>query len=518
MLKASIRYDDLKAPVELLDGGFLFGDSRIEPFGHRLLRSEALIGPGRRAVIVRERLADDQRPAAEARRLDDAGVEAALAALEAYPLDWLSVVWDPAGRAVRFACSHWGLAPIYLRGDSDQVTASWSPSELLVPGELPVDAVAASRFLAGSACYGAETMVAGLRRLTAASTIAAEPGRLAVRYPPSSPGVTPADVAAGEDPVTLLLDATAALMELRPLRPDRTAVEISGGMDSAITSLVAARAFGPGLLSYGAVFEGDMGRDQVARRNLIVGTGGMADLAVPAARLAPYGVTSPRRTPLTVWPHDENYPEIFEPMIAFCAGAGIDALITGSGGDELYPLYPHERGGAAPSDRGSLLTERARALLPGTGDGYPFAGVLESAWVAAAARSERLLRHGIWPVYPFHSRLLTQFTFRLPAQLRHDRRLHRMSLTRLTGDACFETDYVKETFGPTLNIGLARNREFIQALVADARSTALGLVDGPAAEALAARAPDSLNADERDTLFFLINFETFVRGQPARLA
>lgn len=518
MLKASIRYDDLKAPVELLDGGFLFGGSRIAPYGHRLLRSEALVGPGLRAIVVRERLAGDDQPATQLRKVDDDTVETMVSALERYPLDWLTVVWAPGGESVRFACSYWGLAPIYLRADADRVEATWSPSELLLSGMLSLDGVAASRFLAGSACYGAETPVAGLRRLTAASTIVAEAGKLSVRYPPSSPGVTPADLAAGEDPVALLLDATAALMELRPLRPDRTAVEISGGMDSAITSLVAARAFGPGLLSYGAVFEGAMGQDQIARRELIVETGGMADLAVPAARFAPYGETSPRRAPLTVWPHDENYPEIFEPMIAFCAGAGVDALITGSGGDELYPLYPHERGAGTPSDRSSLLTQKARDLLPGTGDGYPFAGVLESAWVAAAARSERLLRHGIWPVYPFHSRLLTQFTFRLPAELRHDRRLHRMSLTRLTGDACFETDYVKETFGPTLNIGLERNRDFIQAVIGDARSAALGLVDAGAAQALAARRPETLSADERDTLFFLINFETFVRGQAARLA
>ncbi|MCE3290377.1 MAG: asparagine synthase, partial [Caulobacter sp.] len=170
------------------------------------------------------------------------------------------------------------------------------------------------------------------------------------------------------------------------------------------------------------------------------------------------------------------------------------------------------------ADRDSLLTEQGRSLAAWNRDGYPFAGVLDSAWTAAAARSERLLRYGIWPVYPFHSRLLTQFTFRLPAELRHDRRLHRMSLTRLTGDACFETDYVKETFGPTLNVGLERNRDFVGEVVAEARSVALGLVDGPAARALAARPPETLTTDERDTLFFLLNFETFVRGQATRLA
>jgi asparagine synthase (glutamine-hydrolysing) len=518
MLKASIRFEDLNAPVEMFDGGFLLGDSRIVPFGHRLLRAEALVGPGLRSVIVRERTALDDRAATDLSHMDDDGVEAALAALETFPLDWLTVTWAAGGRSVRFACSYWGLAPIYLRGDLEGVEASWSPGDLLRGEGLVLDGVATARFLAGSGGYGADIVVAGLRRLTAASTVVAEPGRLTVRYPPASPGVVPADLAAGEDPVTLLLDATAALMEFRPLRPDRTAVEVSGGMDSAITSLVAARAFGPGLLSYGAVFEGAMGEAQVGRRALIVETGRMADLAAPAIRLAPYGETSPRRRPLTVWPHDENYPEIFEPMIAFCAASGVDALITGSGGDELYPLYPHERGARGGADRDSLLTEQGRSLAAWNRDGYPFAGVLDSAWTAAAARSERLLRYGIWPVYPFHSRLLTQFTFRLPAELRHDRRLHRMSLTRLTGDACFETDYVKETFGPTLNVGLERNRDFVGEVVAEARSVALGLVDGPAARALAARPPETLTTDERDTLFFLLNFETFVRGQATRLA
>ena len=519
MLKALIRYDDLKAPVECLGGGFHFGGSHIAPFRHRLLRAQALVGARRRAVIVRERMADDDGPEAQLRPTDDEGVAQALAELETGPLDWLSIAWETTGGSASFACSHWGQAPIYLRGDPDGVEASWSPSELLPAGPLALDGVAVSRFLAGSLCYGAETPVAGLRRLTAASTIVAEPGRLSVRYPMSSPDVVLADLAAGEDPVQLLLDGVAALMELRPLRADRTAVEVSGGMDSAITSLVAAWRLGPGLLSYGAVFDGDMGNAQVERRRLIVQAGRMADRPVPAARFAPYGETSPRRSPRVVWPHGENYPEIFEPMVAFCAAAGIDTLITGSGGDELYPLYPHEReAGATAGDRSGLLTETARRLLVGTGDGFPFAGVLESAWTAAASRSERLLRHGIWPVYPFHSRLLTRFTFRLPVELRRDRRLHRMSLTRLTGSDCFETDYVKETFGPTLALGLEHNRGFIETLIDNARSVELGLVDGGAARALAARPAGNLTMDERDMLFFLINFETFVRGQSVRLA
>ena len=187
--------------------------------------------------------------------------------------------------------------------------------------------------------------------------------------------------------------------------------ELSGGMDSGLTALATAATLGSGVMSIGAQFRGDMGRAQRARRTLLVDRGGFDDVVIPAERYPPFSPESGSAGRYGIWPEDENYPDLSEAMFGVLQVSGIDTLISGIGGDELYTIYAHEE--EPPVSFGEtacpLLEQGAMERMMRQRTAYPRGWLQETSWRGAGARAQRLLRRGLWPVYPYNNIALARF-------------------------------------------------------------------------------------------------------------
>lgn len=514
MLRANIRFEDLGAPVGFAGGGVLFGKSRILPYAHRLLRTMVLDGPGRLAVAVAERFADDQPGISVETAADDRDVELLSRRLSRHLLDWAVLTIDKRRRTVSYRSSQWNSAPIWLCDTGAEVLIDWDYARLLGGRTVAIDWPMLLARVAGTAPYSPRTMIAGLYRSTANAMLTAYGGRVSIRRPRAVSYPGPQELIDGSDPEAALIGALEALIEARAVAVSRTAVEVSGGMDSALTAMTTARVLGPGAISVGAQFEGEMGAAQRARRRMLCERGGFEDVEIPAMRFAPFGPASHRRRRFGVWPEDENYPELFETVFSMLSDAGVDTLVTGLGGDELYVAYEEEDEERAPLTlAGSrYLTDQGKRLAAVAPPPYPAGRLQESCWKAAAGRSQRLLRHGIWPVYPYHSTDLAAFVGSLPVEYRRDRRLLRRALTRVTGDAVFETDYVKEGFGEVAVRGIVDNRDWLIATAERSGLLQSPLLDGAYIRTQLAADPAELADRDFNYLYFFLTICCFFQS------
>ncbi len=511
MLKARIRFSDLHAPVRVAGGSVFLGESRLTPFAHRLLRARLVRAPSFTALVVYERLVGEPASAEieeETHGFD--GFDALVAAMQSHALDWLVMALGPD--RVELACAYQGTAPVHVARRDGVLEVSWDIADLVPEGRVALDAPLLARFVMSRWPYACETMLDGVWRLTSETRIAATADAVRYAYPEPQTGMRPHALAPGADPVAAFFDAVETVLALRPLERESTATELSGGMDSAIATLAVSRVLGAPVLSYGAEFEGEMGVAQRARRMLVSSVAGTRDIAIPAEYFAPYDAGGPRRSPPGVWPEDDSYPELLHACFDLVRKAGIDTVISGLGGDELYPIFAHEteRDVQAEAPPGRFVTQRCEALAALPCRPHPQSWLLASCWQTSAGRAAGFLRKGLWPVYPFFSRDVARFTFNLPVEWRRERMLHARVLTRLLGDGVFETDYLGESFRPVMQAGFRRNRDFLRAVLAESALAKLGLVD-----------PRKVLGDDQDDLdpaFFFFNWECFFRGREVYIA
>lgn len=510
MLKARVQFSDLCALVRVAGGSIVLGDSWITPFAHRLLRAKLVRAPSFAAFVVYERLVDEAPSAEieeEVREFESPGEVAA--AMASHPLDWLAVTLSPG--SVELSCGYQGTVPVYIAVRDGVLNISWNIADLIADGPILLHAPVLARFVMSRWPYAVKTMLDGVYRLTSEARIAVTDDAVRYKYPTPQPVVGLHALKPNVDPIMQFFDAISTVLALRPLEREKTACELSGGMDSAIATLAARRVLGAPFLSYGGEFDGEMGAAQRARRQLVSSVAGTRDVAVAAEYFAPYDEGGPRRAPLGVWPEDDSYPELLFACYKLIGSAGIDTVISGLGGDELYPIFAHEDGYEAGTEAppGSFVTERCKALASLPCDAHPQSWLLTSCWLSSSARASGYLCAGLWPVHPFFSREVTRFTFNLPLEWRLNRMLHRRVLTRLLDDAVYGK-YLEETFYPVMHAGFRRNAEFVQEVIADSALAKLGFVDS---SKIVMKNKRALDAE-----FFFLNFECFFRGREIYVA
>jgi asparagine synthase (glutamine-hydrolysing) len=513
MLKARIRLPDLCAPARCSGGSIVFGESHVTPYGHRLLATKFLKCATFNTVLIYERLVDEDETSDI--QQENGGFDTPddlLAALASHPLDWLCIFL--LENTVEFRCAYQGTAPIYASFDGDIVSASWDIADLIASNSVNLSKTNLARFVTQRWPYTCETMLSGVYRLTSETGFRITREGLRYEYPRPTPSIQTHALASGSDPIELFSDAVCAVIALRPLDPAKTALELSGGMDSGITTLAAARVLGPHLVSYGAEFEGEMGQAQRLRRELIRDAAKTRDISLPAENFGSYDLTSPRRSVFGVWPEDDSYPELFSAFSRLISTAGIDTVVSGLGGDELYPIFGHEdahNGRSGDTVLNAFATEDCMRIAESSYDAHPQSWLLASCWQTSAGRARGFLKAGLWPVYPFFSREITHFTFNLPIELRRNRNLHRRVLTKLLADNTFEQNYLKESFQSVLRSGLIRNSAYVDELARNSILGKLGFID---AEKLCAflgnRIPDDVI--QLSSAFYPLNFECFFKG------
>jgi len=436
---------------------WISGRSWIEPFPHPAIEHVMVTTPdsGQSCLIVRE-AAGDREPVTTVRRvMSNPGYRRQVEEADAWPLHAVRVEMA-AGHGVGIRCGERGVAPLYLRPTDGQLTVSWDILDLAA-GTDDLDAREVAAMLAYRTRYSTATVFRTMRQLTERSTaIWNHTTGLSIDYPAPALHSHPRILHSDADPVAAFSDLLRREITARPLSTDGCAVELSGGMDSAMTALALAETVGP-VRTAALTLGGDAGDQQQRRRREISARARLGpDLTVPVAEFGPFHPAGPRANGRPTSPTDGTYAEAMNELYSRLSAAGARWVFTGIGGDELCFQRPEER--ALTGDPWNLhpvpnhLGPRARNTLLHIEDDLAPASVLHaSTLLALAVHSATAMRHGLWPISPLATPLVLRFGESLPLAWRRGKKLMRLRLE--------QAGYSREVVHPPLRENFAATCE-----------------------------------------------------------
>ncbi|QBF31183.1 asparagine synthase C-terminal domain-containing protein [Thalassococcus sp. S3] len=483
MLKFRINSDDLSEPWQRAGRALVAGDSRVVPFRNPMLENMLIQSPGQTCIVVRER----GRVPARDRVLSASGFHKALGALRRWPLDMLVLLIDHKARRVRLRSGRGGNAPVFLMPSDTALIGDWDP-QCLLPEVTALRPGAAALFLRNfDMPYGPHTLFEGLELAVADSIVDWSPGQpLRHLSAPDWPQPRATALRPGGDPVAVALDMLKASME-RMIHPDVCyGSELSGGLDSALVSIVAQDQL-EGLFTFGLRLPEMDGQSE--RRLSMIERFGFEDHLFDLEKAVPLAPNSPRWEGIGSVPWEETYEEGVAHLLGQARELGVSAMFTGFGGDELCGLHPgeppvpshlapFEPAGEERIDADFLTSDALSAMRGYAPETAPRAAIEGSALETVAYGAALYMRHGIWPIHPLCTPELARFCAALPWEWRAGRRIEREMLRRIGCPEIVAGSRRVDSFLPALASGM-RNGSFapVQRLFGGARLARLGLVD-----------------------------------------
>ncbi|MGH3627342.1 MAG: asparagine synthase-related protein [Sciscionella sp.] len=410
----------------------------ITPFRHPLLEHFGYTDGFRSFLVARERRATSSTMHdTTLRRVDAQTYSDELAACTSWPLDFTLIETGPQ---TTLTAGQWVTAPLYLTDTVISLQGSWSLRHLR--RHLRTDDVngsALARQLSQQLRYTHQTLWNNVHQLTERATATYDQHGLTITYPTAALRARPRGIREDVDIVaayeSILRDATNE----RPYRPHDTAVELSGGIDSANVALSLARSHPGQLSSYAIAVEGIAGAQQLSRRQELVDYGGFRDFTIPASSAPPLHPHGDRARGIFVDPAAEPYHELVQAMLCKATEHGVDTVFTGDGGDELLGLRSEEwlALGKTPGRHAwhrqspPWLTEHTKQYLTAIDDDTAPPSILnEATLMGFACRSPQFLDAGLWPVSPLCQPRLIRFAEQLPVQWRNNKAISRRGLAR----------------------------------------------------------------------------------------
>lgn len=320
-----------------------------------------------------------------------------------------------------------------------------------------------AHLLVGTAPYGCQTAFEPVKLVTERARLRATQAGLELKLPDDAPYYRPTPLRAGAHVTEAYLDLVSSTLALWPLDEVGVLSELSGGLDSALVTLLAASSLRCPPRTYALAVEGEAQAQQAARRRMIL------DL-IPSGDLL-WDTRGTSVIPASLDALDEYRPGFYNadyqiPLRqAFSALGSIagHAVTTGTGGDELF--MPHYFELDAPGMQARLditlcpesipdvLTPRVPALLEGVVSELhrlPFPMVPQSCLQAQAARAPLFIEQGLWAISPLCHPDVVRFCRALPQGYRDDKQLQRASLLQLGVPAAFLQAPRRENFIPLL--------------------------------------------------------------------
>jgi hypothetical protein len=410
------------------------GASRIEPYEHPALCHEMISDGAAVAVISTERgRGTNPSPGGAPVRLDPDAYRARLRAAHHGSLDW-TVVELTAGTATVRAGT-WAVAPLYLAHQRGKLDGSWDLADLR--GHCRVGSLTdreIARLLRLQHRYTHDTPWQGVHRLTERSTATWTDDGLALTYPPGAPHTEPRALRPGADVLDAYEQLLSRAITQRHFDPGNSAVELSGGMDSANVAAGLAGLDLPDIAACAMLLGGDARKQQIRRRKEMISAYGFTrDLCTDVMAHLPLNPAGRRANGQGVSPYDDPWTEAEEITMRAMARAGVRWSLGGTGGDELTSLRDDERApaGEVPAP-GPWTGPRTIAVLDHINDGIAPSPVLyDSTLLAFTCRTPQFMRNGLWPVSPLADPELIRFAEWLPRPWREHKALNRLRLARL---------------------------------------------------------------------------------------
>ena len=291
----------------------------------------------------------------------------------------LLVVADPMGT---------GSAFFHVSGPDVLIAGEVAPLLALLPSRPPVDDLSMALWLSRSSPRAGATLLSGVRRVPGGHVLRVEAGGASLerwwspRYRAPSIHERPAAV-------RVLREAMDGAVTRAAAGTANPGLMLSGGFDSAA---LAARftAVRPGarLRSYSRVFPDHPEADESARIDAILATLGIEGAVVPFAGGSALGEVARF---VDAWGLPPASPNLFiwRGLLQRAAREGVDVMLDGEGGDEVFGCSPALLADHLRRGRGLHLLRLARRL-PG------MTGAPESRWIRRAI-SEYGLRHAVPP-------------------------------------------------------------------------------------------------------------------------
>ncbi|GAB2577868.1 asparagine synthase [Streptomyces capparidis] len=472
MLKLRIDHEELAAlrhAWRWKSGRWHCGRSWVQPYGHPAVETEWATDGTATFLHVRERLrgrAEWSRPEADvasAVRYEQPGYRESIARARAWPGDWLLLETTP-GRPVAITAGAHGIAPVYLVADRGVLHGSWDLADLrahIVADHLVE--IELARRLALRSRYTAQTLWTGVHQLTERATARFDGADIAVSYPEPAAHSRAREIKPGSDVVAAYEYLLDQVLADRVHDPASSAVQLSGGLDSAnVAFALAARPNGNAATASALLLDQARGVQQARRRAEMIRLAGFrADVAMPALDHLPLHPHGPRGLAQPVSPYEDVYHEAQQALAGELARCGVRAVLTGIGGDEMVALTaeesPHPPLGTGEEIRPWIGARVREALVRAEDDIAPASLINETTLKAHACAAPPLLRHGLWPVHPLSDPRLVVFGEWLPIAWRRDKRLHRERLARLRLSPSVVRPRLAENFVGVMNEALRRH-------------------------------------------------------------
>lgn len=499
--------------------------SWISPIQHPLLERMAVSDGISTFLVVRERTAQSPVPRTPQDRtmlVTNQTFEEMLKEALEWPLEFQLIECRP-GSGYRIHAGQWGTCPIYISDTkSSGLIGSWSFRNLRPQmGRDRINLLEVVRILSARQRYTHNSIFQGIHQLTERSCAEYSNEGLTLHYPEDAPHGRPREVRPGVDIIPVYEEELARAVSLRPYSPSETAVELSGGLDSANVAMTLSDLNSETIMAYALTYGGDIGEQQVRRRQEMIEYGNFRDMQLNALEWPPLHPMGGRAQGDAVDPIEQPYHEAFEKLLEKAAVEGIRTIFTGDGGDELASLRGDEweQMGKIPGRYNPLrilptwFTRMALELVPHIDDDLAPRSILdEASLLGFASRTPSLVTHGMWPISPLCSPRLIRFAEQLPVEWRDNKRFCRERLRRLEFSDEVVNPTLRENFTHVMWYGLRRYGEaLVEQTVEDSILVDLGLAD-PDQVLTQSRRLSAEEAEPDTTLFAYLRMELGLRG------
>jgi asparagine synthase (glutamine-hydrolysing) len=268
-------------------------------------------------------------------------------------------------------------------------------------------------------------------------------------------------------------------LSLTGLTKKKFACELSGGLDSAIVALATTNVSNSSLKTFGMKLPNYVGEQQKERRDELINSFDFIDTFVEIEKYGPlnndgysikYGLATL---------NDEIYHDALRFMTHNIANQGY-AILTGLGGDELAKSFKTAKSTPNENDYLNYKYINNHKLLPGIEKSkyLPFPAIYISMILASQSRSPVFLRQGIWPIEPLCDSNIIRFCQFLPEEIKKDKKIHRLLLSKHGVSNNFLYPKTRENFTEVFEHNIKHhNRKNILALMNKSKLHELGYIN-----------------------------------------
>lgn len=209
----------------------------------------------------------------------------------------------------------------------------------------------------------------------------------------------------------------------------RMGVELSGGLDSSTVAGCWARATGRNLYAYTMLQQPRHGPWQRLKIARLAEKFSLEPRPISIAKYFPLSDIMRTRK----WRVRYSFEEIYSPsllqQIRTARRDGVQIMLTGMGGDELFMVDRYEVDGTDPradtKDLPKFFTKKFRNIVNRKRESLPGSLVPYSVLSANIARNNFYIDAGIWPIAPLGDPRFVRFCRSLPARQRQNKKIFR---------------------------------------------------------------------------------------------